>query len=328
MYLTQSRPKQTLGPDVLAGTSMDQLYADRFGQDTRIPSLQLSIESVVSGTDGGTGYSSVYMDTISWANPSKPLPMERDPRVVFDQLFGAQSGTQNKRSILDFVVSEITRLKSRVGVDDRRRLDAYLEDVREVERRIEKVEAFNKSGELRELPGSPLAVPDDFEEHVKLMFDLQVQAFQSDVTRVVAFNLGRDSSSRVYPASGVNMSFHAASHHAERDSSIDRFALINRYHVSMIPYFLERLQNIQEGGQSLLDKSLVLYGSSMGDSNFHNHRRCPLFLAGGANGQLKGNTHIKAPDGTPMANVMLSLLQKLGLNSVQSFGDSTGTLDL
>jgi hypothetical protein len=318
VFLTQARPKRTEGPNVFAGTSMDQLYASRFGQDTRIPSLQLCIEPVISGVTGGTGYASVYMDTISWASPTKPLPMERDPRAVFDQLFGVTVDAKDQLSILDFVMSQIGSLQKRLGSSDRDRLNSYLEDIREVERRIQKIEAYNKSGEPRALADSPAAVSDDFEEHVKLMFDLQVQALQSEITRVVAFKMARDGSPSVYPGSGVKTPFHGASHQAEIESSILRFAQINKYHVSMILYFLEKLRGVE-----LLDKTLVLYGSSMGDSNFHNHRRCPLFLIGTMNGALKGNLHVKAPDGTRMANVMLTLLHKLGLNDLETFGDST-----
>ncbi len=326
VFLTQSHPKQTEGPDVLAGTSFDQLVAQKIGQATRIPSLQLCIEENLSTNGFTKGYASVYMDTISWASPTKPLPMERDPRIVFDQLFGVRVDPGHERSILDFVVSEIARAKPRLGANDRRRLDDYLEDIREVERRIQKIEAFNTGGERRLLAGAPPAVSDDFEEHVRLMFDLQVQAFQSDVTRVVAFKMGRDASARAYPASGVSESFHAASHHAEKEDKIARFALINKYHVGMVRYFLEKLKTTNEGDTDLLEKTLVLYGSSMGDSNFHNHKRCPLFLAGRANGRLKGNLHVKAPDGTPMANAMLTLLHRIGRDDLESFGDSTGEL--
>src|SRR5262245_35449933 len=327
VFLTQVRPKRTEGADVRAGISMDQIVAQRAGQDTPIPSLQLCIEKVDPSAGGVQGYASVYADTISWASPTKPLPMLRDPRAVFDQLFGVTAGAEETHSILDFVISEITRLKRNLGADDRRRLTEYLDDIREVERRIEKFEAFNRTGELR-IRGDASAVPDDFEEHVKVMFDLQVQAFAADITRVIAFKLSRDASSRVYAASGVSQSFHAASHHAEREDKIALFAQINKYHVSLVPYLLERLQSVQEPEGSLLDSSVVIYGSPMGDSNLHNHKRCPLFLAGLGGGCLAGNRHIKCTEGTPMANVFLPLLHAYGARDLPSFGDSTGTIDL
>src|SRR5262245_2096107 len=236
VFLTQVRPKRTEGADVRAGTSLDQIVAQRAGQDTPIPSLQLCIEKVDPSAGGVQGYAAVYADTISWASPTKPLPMLRDPRAVFDQMFGVTAGAEQTHSILDFVMSEISRLSRNLGADDRRRLGEYLDDIREVERRIEKFEAFNRSGELRARGEDAVAVPDDFEEHVKVMFDLQVRAFAADVTRVIAFKLSRDASGRVYPASGVSQSFHAASHHAEREDKIAQFALINRYHVSLVPY--------------------------------------------------------------------------------------------
>jgi hypothetical protein len=273
----------------------------------------------------------VYTDTISWASPTEPLPMIRDPRVAFEQIFGV-GGTAAERaarrqldkSILDWFMDEVAGLKRRVGPGDRERLDRYLDEIREIERRIERVEARNTSGEPRELPGAPAGVPDSFEEHVKLMFDLQTLAFMSDTTRVFSFKMGRDGSGRVYPESGVNAAFHPASHHGGQEKRVVEFGKINQYHVSLVPYFLEKLKNTVEGDANLLDKTLVIYGSPMGDSNLHNHKRCPLFLAGGANGKLKGGQHIKAPDGTSMADVMLDLLHKLGLEDVRSFGDSTG----
>jgi hypothetical protein len=335
VFLTQAHPLQTKGSNVRAGTSMDQFYAQRFGQDTPIPSMQLCIETVDQAGGCSYGYSCVYTDTISWAGPGDPLPMIRDPRVVFDQLFGIGATPQERaqrraedRSILDTITASVARLKRDLGASDRARLTDYLEDVREIERRIQKVEAQNTSGDPRELPGAPAGVPDSFAEHVKLMFDLQAVAFASDITRVFSFKLGRDASSRAYPESGVKTGFHPASHHQEREDRIADFAKINTYHVSLVPYFLEKLKNTPDGDKNLLENTMVLYGSPMGNSNVHNHKRCPLFLAGHAGGFLNGNTHLKAADGTPMANVMLSLMHSLGLDDVQQFGDSTGTFDL
>ncbi len=334
-FLTQAHPKQTESSDVAVGTSLDQIYARRFGQDTPIPSLQLCIENVDQAGGCAYGYACVYTDTISWASPTEPLPMIRDPRVGFDQLFGAGGSAEERaarrrtsRSILDWITSEVAGLQRQLSAGDRIRMDRYLEDIREIERRIQRVEAYNLSGELRELPEAPAGVPDSYEEHVKLMFDLQALAFQSDMTRVFSFKMGRDASSRVYPESGSDKPFHPASHHGGNESAIEEFSVINRYHVSLIPYFLEKLQSTMEGDQSLLDKTMVIYGSPMGDPNVHNHRRCPLFIAGGANGRLEGNMHLRADPGTPMASVMLSLMHKLGLDDIESFGDSSGDFSL
>jgi Protein of unknown function (DUF1552) len=335
VFLTHAHPKLTEGSDVHVGTSMDQLYVQRFGQDTPIPSMQLCIEPVDQAGGCAYGYACVYTDTISWASPTQPLPMVRDPRAAFEQLFGA-GGTpeqraerrRTQRSILDWVMSEMASLKREIGPADRDRLNQYLDNIREIERRIQMVEAQNASGEPRELPEAPAGVPDSFSEHVKLMFDLQALAFMSDVTRVFSFKMGRDGSGRVYPESGINSAFHPASHHGGNGKRVEEFAQINRYHVSMLPYFMEKLKNTMEGDSNLLEKTLIIYGSPMGDSNLHNHKRCPLFLAGHANGRLPGNLHIKAPDGTPMANVMLSLLHQLGLEDLSSFGDSTNDFSL
>jgi len=335
VFLTQTHPKQTQGSDLHAGVSLDQIFARKHGQDTPIPSMQLCIENVDQAGGCSYGYSCAYTDSISWASPSQPLPMVRDPRVVFDQLFGVGATPAERkerraedRSILDWLGSSIVRLKKDLGAADRARLSDYLEDVREIERRIQKVEAYNSTGEQRELPGAPIGVPDSFTEHVKLMFDLQALAFASDITRVFAFKLGRDASNRVYPDSGFKGAFHSSSHHQEKEDKILEFAKINKYHVSLIPYFLEKLKSTPDGDGNLLDNSLVLYGSPMGDSNIHNHKRVPLFLAGHAGGTIKGNLHVKAADGTPVANAMLTVAHKLGLEEMASFGDSTGELDL
>ena len=335
VFLTQAHPRQTQGSDVRAGTSIDQHYAQKFGQETPIPSMQLCIENVDQAGGCSYGYSCVYTDTISWASAEEPLPMIRDPRVAFDQLFGVGATAEERairrkedKSILDWVTTEIARLQKSLGPVDRARLSDYLDDVREIERRIRKVETLNSSGEQRALPGAPIGVPDSFGEHVKLMFDLQAVAFASDITRVFSFKMGRDASGRVYPESGVSTGFHPASHHQGREDRVTEFAKINAYHVSLIPYFLDKLKQTPEGDGTLLDQTLVMYGSPMGDSNVHNHKRCPLFLAGHAGGQLKGNMHIKAADGTPMANAMLSVLHMLGLNDMTSFGDSTEAMDL
>ena len=334
-FLTHSHPRQTEGSDIRAGTSMDQIYAQRFGQDTPIPSMQLCIENVDQSGGCAYGYACVYTDTISWASPTDPLPMIRDPRVAFDQLFGAGGSAEERaarrranRSVLDFIAGRIGELRRELGPVDVRRLDRYLDNVREIERRIERVETQNRSGEERALPEAPAGVPDSFVEHVQLMFDLQALAFESDMTRVFSFKLGRDSSARVFPESGVDKPFHPASHHGADEGNIDDFAQINRFHVSMVPYLLERLRNTMDGETDLLEKTMVIYGSPMGDPNVHNHKRCPLFVAGGANGKLEGGLHVRAPAGTPMADAMLSLMHTLGLEDIEQFGDSTGPLSL
>jgi len=334
VFLTQAKPKQTQGSDVYAGTSFDQIYAQKYGEATPIPSMQLCIENVDQAGGCSYNYSCVYTDTISWASPEDPLPMIRDPRAVFDQLFGVGATPEARRarrrddqSILDWVTESVADLRRRLGPADRARLADYLDDVREIERRIQKGEQSNASGEPRELPGAPIGVPDSFEEHVKLMFDLQAVAFASDTTRIFSFKLGRDVSNRVYAPSGSTTAFHTASHHLEREDRITDFQKINTYHVGMVPYLLEKLKNTPDADGSVLDNSLIIYGSAMGNSNLHNHKRCPLFFAGHAGGVLKGHRHIKAPDGVPMANALLAALRAIGVE-LDTFGDSTAVMDL
>jgi hypothetical protein len=334
VFLTQSHPKQTQGSDLYVGTSMDQLIARQIGGDAAIPSMQLCIENLDQAGGCYYNYACAYTDTISWASPSEPLPMIRNPRTAFDLLFGAGNNNADRmsrrkanQSILDWITGETNSLKRQLGPSDQQRLDKYLQDIRELERRIQAVEARNSSGEARELPEAPVGVPDSFAEHMQLMFDFQVLAFQSDMTRVFSFKTGRDASSRQYPESGTDKGFHPASHHGGRESAILDFNKINRYHVSMLPYFLDKLANTMDGEKSLLDQTMIMYGSPMADGNIHNHRRCPLLVLGHGNGRIAGETHLKAPDGTPMANVFLTLMHKLGLN-VNSFGDSTGEFAL
>jgi hypothetical protein len=330
VYLTAAHPKMTEGSDYFAGTSLDQLYAQQFGQDTPLPSIQLCIEMVDASGACDYGYACVYADTISWASPTQPLPMTLDPRMAFESLFG-EGGTPEERlarqkvnrSILDWISRDVARLEKGLGPSDRNRLNQYLDDVREIERRIQRIEKYNASGEARALPAAPLGVPDSYEEHVKLMFDLQALAFMTETTRVSAFKMSRDVSTRIFPESGVKQPFHPCSHHQENPGKIAEFAKLNRYHVSLVPYFLNKLKNTPDGDGNLLDHSLVLYGSPLGDSNVHNHKRVPIFLAGRANGQLRGNLHVRSKDGTPMANVLLTMAHKLGVEA-ESFGDSNG----
>ncbi|MYE91744.1 MAG: DUF1552 domain-containing protein [Gemmatimonadetes bacterium] len=331
VFLTQAHPKQTQGSDLYCGTSLDQLHAQRFGRETALPSLQLCIERTDKGGGCDYNYSCAYTDSISWATPSTPLPMIRSPRTAFDMLFGAGGTAEERarrrhthRSILDWVVGEVADIRRELGAVDRRRVDRYLESVREIERRIQQVEARNTSGEPRELPGAPPGVPDSFSEHMRLMVDLQVLAFQTDTTRVVAFKTGRDASNRVFPESGSDRPFHPASHHGGREKNILEFNRICQYRTGQLAYFLERLQETMDGDSSLLDQSMIIWGSPMGDANLHNHRRCPLVLMGGANGLLEGGVHLKAVAGTPMANVFTTLLHRLGHDQLERFGDATG----
>ena len=334
VFLTQSHPKQTQGSDLWVGTSLDQMYAQRFGQDTPMPSMQFCIENLDQSGGCTYNYSCAYTDSISWSSPSEPLPMIRDPRVAFDMLFGT-GGTpeertarrRSRRSILDWITGEIEALERQLGAVDKVRLEQYLNDVREIERRIAMVEERNSSGDARELPEAPAGVPDSFEEHTQLMYDLQVLALETNMTRITSFKLGRDANNRAHPESGSDRPFHPASHHGGREEAVLEFNKICQYRMSTLPYFLEKMKNTMEGDQSLLDKTMIIWGSPMADSNLHNHRRCPLVLLGGANGELEGNLHLKAPDDMPMANVMLTLLHKLGMD-VEQFGDSTGEFSL
>jgi hypothetical protein len=334
VFLTQAHPKQTKGSDVLAGTSLDQIHAQRFGQDTPLPSMQLCIEDADAG-GCWWGYSCAYTDSLSWASPTQPLPAIRSPRVAFEQLFGS-GGTAEARaerlrrqsSILDWMVEKVRRLSLELGPTDRLRMDEYLNNIREIERRIELTEARNTSGEERAIPEAPAGIPDSFEEHVKLMFDLQVLALESDMTRVITFKMARDNLNRVYPESGMNQAMHPSSHHGGNPEAVLQYNVLNRYQVSMLPYLLQKLDNSMEGDSSLLEKSAIIYGSPMADGNLHNHRRCPLIVLGGADGKLSGGLHLMAPDRTPMANAMLDLLHILGHDDMENFGDSTGVLSL
>jgi hypothetical protein len=334
VFLTQCHPKQTQGSDLWAGVSMDQMYAKKFGQSNPMPSMQFCIENLDQAGGCTYNYACAYTDSISWATPNQPLPMIRDPRVAFDILFGAGGSPEDRadrrgtrRSILDWVLRDAAEVKKELGAADRERMERYLETVRELERRIQMVEKQNTSGEKREIPDAPAGVPDSFSEHMRLMFDIQVLAMESDMTRVMTFKTGRDSDSRVFPESGMPKPFHPTSHHGNNHERILEYNQICSYRISQVPYFLDKLKASKEAGVSLLDKTMIIWGSPMADGNIHNHRRCPLFVLGRANGQLTGNMHIKAADGTPMANAMLTMMHMLGLED-ETFGDSTGELAL
>ena len=334
VFLTHAHPKQTQGSDIWAGTSFDQLYAQKIGKETPMPSMQFCIENLDQAGGCTYNYSCAYTDSISWASPNEPLPMIRDPRVAFDMLFGAGSSKEDRaarrvsrRSILDWIQGEVATVQKELGSGDRARLDRYLTYVREIERRIQAIEARNTSGEERALPDAPAGVPDSFSEHMRLLFDLQVLAFQADMTRIITFKIGRDAQNRVFPESGSLQPFHPSSHHGDREERIMEFNKICKYRIQQVTYLIDRMKEATEGDSNLLDKTLVVWGSPMADANVHNHRRCPMFLLGHANGALKGTLHIKAADGTPMANAFLSMGHILGME-MQQFGDSTGALSL
>ncbi|HEY0963930.1 MAG TPA: DUF1552 domain-containing protein [Pseudomonadales bacterium] len=310
------------------GVTVDQIAARALGQDTPLPSLELMIDQPSLGC--GEGLSCAYRNTISWQNDTAPLPMQNNPQVVFEQLFGdgATSEQRDARraqslSLLDSVTEQINSLDRKLPAADRLRLDSFLTDVREIERRIEQAAA--RVTDDIDVPGKPTGVPDDVEEHIKLMYDLQVLAWQTEITRISTFLMAMELSGRVYPKSGVRDGFHTLSHHSNSEDNKARFALINRYHVSLLAYFLDRLQNTPDGEGTLLDNALVMYGSGMSDGNAHNHDPLPIVLAGRAGGTLEGNRHINLADPTPMSNLLLAMLGKLGVEA-ESFGDSTGVL--
>src|SRR5215472_6841660 len=333
VFMTHCHPKQTQGSDLLAGTSMDQMYSQRFGQSTPLPSMQFCIENLDQSGGCSYNYACAYMDSISWATPTEPLPMIRDPRIAFDLLFGAGGSAQDRadrrktrKSILDWIQGDVGDMLSTLSPADRRRMEEYLNNVRELERRIELVEKRNNSGEQREMPTAPAGVPDSFSQHMKLLFDLQVLAMEGDMTRVISFKTGRDADNRVFPESGSSKPFHPTSHHGNKEENLLEFNKITSYRVSQLTYLLDKMKNSKEGDKTLLDKSMIIWGSPMADANIHNHRRCPLIFLGHANGKVPGNMHIKAADDTPMANVMLSALHMLGVDNMDSLGDSTGEI--
>ena len=331
VFLTQAHPKQTQGSDIFLGTSLDQLHAQRFGRDTALPSLELCIEGIDRGGGCAYNYHCAYTTSLSWASPNQPLPAIREPRVVFERLFGAGDTPEDRaarrrtdRSMIDWIATEVSRLKRTLGAADRAALDEYTEHIREIERRIQLVEARNTSGEEPEMPETPSGVPASFEEHMQLMFDLQVLALQTDLTRVITFKTGFDQSNRTFPQSGTTKSIHGVSHHGNVPADILDFNKINTYRLSQLNYFLQKMRDTIEGDASLLDKTAIIWGSPMADPNLHNHRRAPLLLLGHANGALEGGLHLRAPEGTSMANVFVGLMKKIGHEDMETFGDSTG----
>jgi hypothetical protein len=327
VFLSGVHPEQG---SIHVGTTIDQIAAQRIGQDTPLPSIELSIEEVALSC--GSGYACAYSNTISWKTPTTPLPMENNPQVVFEKLFGDGSNNadrlarkQQSRSLLDSVMDQVASLQRELPASDRTRLGEYLDDVREIERRIQKAE--NQVPADLKLPEAPVGVPESFDEHFKIMYDLQVLAFRAEITRVATLMYARDTSGAVYPQSGIRDGFHVASHHSNNRANMDKFALINKYHVEMLAYFLDKLKSTPDGDGNLLDHSMVLYGSSMSNGNQHDHDPLPVVLAGGASGQLNGGRHMTYAPHTPMSNLLLTMLDKLGIQS-DKHGDSTGKLDI
>lgn len=330
-FLCADKPKKTAGADIYDGVTIDQMIAEKIGQDNLLPSLQLGVEDPgANSSNCGEGYSCAYSNSISWSTPTKPLPMEINPQVVFERLFGAGGTAEERaarreqdRSILDRVLQNANRFKRDVSPSDQHRVDEYLEDVREIERRLEI--AKKASGTIPTID-TPYGVPTSFDEHIKLQFDLQVLAFQADITRVSTVLYARDLTARSYPESGTTTGFHGASHHAENPANILNYSKINTYHVKCLAYFIEKLKNVKEGDGTLLDHSLVVFGSSISESNIHTHDDLPIVLAGGANGQLKGNRHLVYSKETPLNNLFLNMFDLAGVPHVDGFGDSTGRL--
>ena len=332
-WLTGVRAKKTEGPDIRAGVSLDQIVAQQLGQETQLASLELALDSVEVLGACDAGYSCAYANTIAWRTPTTPLPMENNPRAVFERLFGASDSTDaatraariaQDRSILDFVTAEVAALKRRLGPGDGGKLTEYLDAVRDVERRIQTAERQS----TRELPvvAQPMGIPETFDAHAKLMYDLLALAYQCDLTRVATFMIGKEVSGRSYPEIGVPDGHHACSHHQNDPVKLEKLAKINRYHVQHFAYFLEKLRTTPDGDGSLLDHSVFVYGSGISDGNIHFHLDLPMLVVGGGAGTLHGGRHLKYASDTPLSNLYVTLLDKLGL-PLDQFGDSTGQLD-
>ena len=331
-FLSAAKAKRTESTDYYLGTTVDQIAAQQIGQGTQLPSLELSMDllSVVGQCDNG--YACVYQNNLSWSSPTTPLPAEAHPRIVFETLFG-EGGTaaeraedlQRRASLLDTLSDEITRLQKTLGPQDRHTVDQYLQSIREVERRIQKAETDTKENPLPDLD-RPVGVPAAYVDHARLMFDLQLLALQGDITRVITFQLARETSNRTYSEIGVTEPHHPLTHHGNDPEKIAKVAKINEFHVSLFAEFLQKLQATPEGGGSLLDHSLYLYGSGMGNPNVHDHTNLPILVAGGAAGNMQGGRHIRFEKPTPLANLHLTLLNKVGVQR-ESFADSQGQMD-
>jgi hypothetical protein len=333
-FLCAEKPKKTAGADVRAGTTIDQIIAQKIGRETLLPSMEFAVEDPgANSSNCGEGYSCVYTNTIAWASPTKPLPMELNPQVVFERMFG-DGGTPEERiarrernlSILDSLGPKISGLRKEFGPGDQTRLDDYAENIREIERRLEI--ARSASSVAPENLDVPVGIPQSFDLHIKLQFDLLALAFRADITRVGTLLFARDLTNRTYPESeSPRTSFHGGSHHGEDPARIEGFSKINQYHVKMLAHFVDGLHKTQDGDGTLLDHSLILYGSNMGNPNQHLHYDVPHALIGGAQGQLKGDRHIAYPSKTvPTGNLLLSVLDMFGIHQ-ERIGDSTGRLD-
>ena len=331
-FLSCATAKRTESTDYFLGTTVDQIAAQQIGQQTQLPSLELSMDLMATVGQCDNGYACVYQNNLSWSSPKTPLPSEAHPRIVFETLFGEggssaarQAALKKRASLLDGIGLEITRLQNTLGPSDREKISAYLDSVREVERRIQQAEANAKENPLPDLD-RPLGVPAAYADHARLMFDLQLLAFQGDITRVTTFQLARETSNRTYPEIGVADPHHPLTHHGNDPEKIAKVAKINQFHVSLFADFLQRLQQTKEGEGTLLDHSLLLYGSGMGDPNVHDHLNLPILVAGGAAGNMQGGRHIRFTAPTPMANLHLTLLNKVGVR-LDSFADSTRQMD-
>jgi hypothetical protein len=331
-FLSAARAKLTESTDYRLGTTVDQIAARTIGRDTRLPSLEMSMDllSIVGQCDNG--YACVYQNNLSWSSPTTPLPSEAHPRIVFERLFGEGGSASDRRaalrkrgSLLDSIGDELVRLKTRLGPADRARVGLYLDAVREVERRIERAEAASKDDALPDLD-RPVGVPASYADHARLMFDLQVLALQGDVTRVITFQLARETSGRTYPEIGVPDPHHPLTHHGDDPAKIERLAKINQFHISLFAEFLAKLKATPEGNGSLLDHSLYLYGSGMGNPNVHDHVNLPIVVAGGAAGKMRGGRHVRYQKPTPLANLHLTLLDKVGVK-LDSFADSDSKVE-
>jgi hypothetical protein len=332
-WLTGVPPKRTDGPDFRVGVSVDQVIAKRIGQETTFPSLEIATEDF-SGLVGACdpGYSCAYMNTLNWQTETTPLPMEINPRIVFERLFGSGSTADDRlarmrtdRSLLDFVAGDLKHLQRDLGGGDRTKLTEYLDYVREIERRIQRAES--QANISADVPSAPVGVPEAYVEHVALLFDLMALAFQTDQTRVFTFMMAREVSQRTYPEIDVTEPHHSISHHGNRPAAIAGHAKLNAYHVGMFAKFVERLRATPDGDGSLLDHSLLVYGSGMSDGNGHTGSPLPHVLVGGAAGRMKGNRHIVTPENTPMANLLLAIAQKCGVEQ-ETFGVSRGAVEI